>query len=156
LLADVGSDVRVDRPSDGLGTSINFNDDLGFDKRTNTFFIEGVWRISRRNRFQASYEGIRRDASQSFLTRPIPFRDQTFSAGADVQAYYDTFFISADYGFAFVATDKLDIGATIGLTFLRMRTGIAASVSGQSGTTVSRDLAGNTAFDVPVPLPGFF
>jgi hypothetical protein len=155
LLASVGSDVRIDR-SNGQGTTISFVDDLGFDKHSNTFFIEGVWRISHRNRFLASYEGIRRDASHSLLTRTIVFDGQTFSAGGDVQAFFDTFYIAADYGFAVVANDTVDLGPTIGVTFLRMRTGIAASVSAESGATVSRDLAGSTAFDVPVPLPGFF
>jgi len=157
LIADVGSDVRIDGSAGTEGTTINLNDDLGFTPQATTFFIDGMWRISHRNRLLMSYERVNRDVSHSLVPRTITFRDTIFSVGGDVDAFFDTGYVSVDYGFAFVANQTVEAGVSIGLTVLRLHTGVALSVSGtESGQSVSRDLAGNTRFTVPVPLPGFF
>src|SRR4051812_23928624 len=61
LVADVGSDVRVDSTGgSSSGTSLDLLDDLGFENQTTSAFVDGIWRISKRNRLQVDYEGIRR------------------------------------------------------------------------------------------------
>jgi hypothetical protein len=157
LIVDVGSDVRIDATSGQQGTTINLNDDLGFSNTATTFFIDGMWRISHRNRLLVSYERVNRDVSRALVNRTITSRDQTFTVGGEVDAFFDTSYVSADYGFAFVAGPKFELGASIGITVLRLHSGIALTASGASaGASVSRDLTGNTRFTVPVPLPGLF
>src|SRR5262245_36957194 len=94
LIADVGSDIRIGAVSGADGTSIDLQDDLGFQSQTTTFFIDGTWRLSKRNRLQVDYEGIRRDVSRNVAPRTFTFRDQTFAAGVDTDAFFDTFYLS--------------------------------------------------------------
>jgi hypothetical protein len=156
LLADVGSDIRIDGTSGIDGTTFDLTDDLGFEKQATTFFVDGMWRISHRNRLIVDYEGVRRDATRNVLPRTITFRDQTFTAGVETQGFFDTFYLSIDYGYAFVANPRWEMGVTGGVTLMRLQTGLELSVQTTGDTTVSRDLADRTRFDVPVPLPGFF
>jgi hypothetical protein len=156
LIADVGSDIRVDGTAGTSGTTINFEDTLGFDKRASTVFIDGTWRISHRNRLLFDYERINRDVTRTTLSRTITFRGDTFTGNAQIDGFFDSLYVSADYGYAFVANPTVEVGVSIGLTLLKLHSGIALSAQGDAGSSVSRDLRDNTDFTVPLPLPGFF
>jgi hypothetical protein len=155
LVAVFGSHMRIDS-SNGLGTSIDLENDLGFATNETTFFIDGVWRISRRNQLQGDFVRTSRDVSDSIVTRPITIRGTTYTANASIDAFLDTPYISANYGFAFVATPTLEVGAIIGVTVIRFHSGFGLSAAIQGGASVSRDLHDNVQFIVPVPLPGVF
>jgi hypothetical protein len=155
LIADLSSDVRVDATVGRIGTSIDLENLLGFNTQSKTFFVDGTWRISRRNQLQVDYERINRDVSRSILNDPIIFHNTIFDRNASIDAFFDSSYLSAYYGFAFVATRSVELGASIGVTLVRLHTGI--ELSGRtSDTTVSRDLGDDVKFDVPVPLPGLF
>lgn len=155
LIVDLSSDVRVDATIGSIGTSIDLENVLGFNTQSKTFFVDGTWRISRRNQLQVDYERIDRDVSRSILSDPIIFHNTIFDRSASVDAFFDSRYLSAYYGFAFVATPSVELGASIGVTLVRLHAGIGLS-GGTSDTTVSRDLTEDTQYDVPVPLPGFF
>src|SRR5262249_14983084 len=59
-------------------------------------------------------------------------------------------------GFAFVANPKVELGASIGLTLLKLNTGIGLSAQATGKESVSRDLTDRSEFTVPIPLPGVF
>jgi hypothetical protein len=155
LIVDLSSDVRVDATIGNFGTSIDLENALGFNTGSKTFFVDGTWRISRRNQLQVDYEQIDRDVSHSILSNPIIFHNTIFDRSATVDAFFDSRYLSAYYGFAFVATPSVELGVSIGVTLVRLHAGVGLS-GGTSDTTVSRDLTEETKFDVPVPLPGFF
>jgi hypothetical protein len=155
LVAVFVSDLRIDS-ANGQGTSIDLENDLGFTKNATTFFIDGVWRISRRNQLQGDFVRTSRDVSNSIITRPITIRGTTYTANAAVEGFLDTPYLSANYGFAFVATPTLEVGGMIGVTVIRFHSGFGLSAGVHGGTSVSRDLHDNVQFTVPVPLPGAF
>jgi len=156
LVADIGSDVRVDGSVGSLGTSIDLENQLGFSSQSTTFFVNGVWRISHRNQLQINYEGVRRDVSRAVVSEPISFDDRTFTANTQVDAFMDTFYISGNYAFAFVANSSVELGVSIGVTVIKIHTGIDVSAGVSGGTSVSRNLSDKADFAVSVPLPGFF
>jgi hypothetical protein len=156
LVADFLSDVRVDGSVGNLGTSVDLEDDLGFASHASSVFVDGVWRISRRNQLHVEYEGARRDVSKATPTKSFTWGDTTFSANAQVDSFLDTFYISGDYAFAFLANPTVEFGASIGLTFIKIHAGIGLSAQGSGGTSVSRDLRETSELTVPVPLPGVF
>ena len=156
LVADLSSDIRIDTTIGNIGTSINLENALGFDTNSTTYFADGTWRISRRNQLQVDFEYIKRDVSREFLNRPITFHDTTFNANASIDAFFDSYYFSVYYGFAFVANPSVEIGASIGATVVRLHSGIGLSAGVGGSEDVSRDLAEDARFDVPVPLPGFF
>jgi len=143
------------RPSATSAPRSIWRNALGFNTGSKTFFVDGTWRISRRNQLQVDYEQIDRDVSHSILSNPIIFHNTIFDRSATVDAFFDSRYLSAYYGFAFVATPSVELGVSIGVTLVRLHAGVGLS-GGTSDTTVSRDLTEETKFDVPVPLPGFF
>ena len=156
LVADLSSDIRIDTTIGNIGTSIDLENALGFDTNSTTYFVDGTWRISRRNQLQFDFEYINRDVSRQFLSAPITFHDTTFNVNASVDAFFDSYYLSAYYGFAFVATPHVELGASIGVTVVRLHSGIGLSAGVSGSEEVSRDLTEDARFDVPVPLPGLF
>ena len=156
LVADLSSDVRIDTSIGNIGTTIDLENALGFDTNSTTYFIDGTWRISRRNQLQFDFEYVKRDVSREFLDTAITFHDTTFNANASIDAFFDSYYFSAYYGFAFVANPHLEVGASIGATVVRLHSGIGLSAGLSGSEDVSRDLTEDVRFDVPVPLPGFF
>lgn len=156
LIVDLSSDVRIDSSVGTINTSIDLEDILGLDSRTTTYFVDGTWRLSRRNQIQVDYEKINRDIAHDILNQTITFHDTTFSANAAVDTFFDSSYLSVFYGFAFVANPRLEAGVSIGATLLRLHTGIGLSASTSGSSSVSRDLSEDVKWDVPVPLPGVF
>jgi hypothetical protein len=138
LIASFGSTIRLDADSSRLGTSIDLEDDLGLSSSETTFFVDGVWRISRRSQVQVSYENADRIVSKSILDRTITVRNSTFEAGAALDTFLDTRFLTFAYGYAIVATPRLEVGATIGVTALRIATGVGLSVTAGSARNGGR------------------
>ena len=155
LVADISSDVQVNGSLGDINTTIDFEDDLGFDSTVNTFFIDGTWRLARKHQLQVGFTGIKRDVSHARPTRTIVFRDQTFTVDTNVDAFVDTWYLTLNYGYAFIANPTAEFGFNIGFTGLHVKTGMDVSATGGSGE-VSRDLADNAEFTAPVPLPGLF
>jgi hypothetical protein len=96
LVADLGSDLQVNGTNGRVATTIDLEDDLGFASTTTRFFLEGEWRITRKNQLRVSYVNIDRDVTSAPLRRTITFRDSTFDVGAQVQSFFDTWYIAAD------------------------------------------------------------
>jgi hypothetical protein len=156
LVAQLGSDIRVDPQIGNFGTSISLEDVLGFKTSATTFFIDGTWRISRRNQLQVRFDQINRSVSDELLNRDITFGDSTFNVGAQIDSFFNTSYISADYGFAFIANPQVELGAMIGLTALRIHTGMSLTTNVGNQPSGSRQLNEDIQFTAPVPLPGVF
>lgn len=155
LIADVASQVGVNGSAGRVGTQIDLEDDLSFDANATTWFLDGVWRISRRNQIQVGFVALKRDVSHVRPDRTSTFHDQTFTIGSELDSFIDTWYLTVNYGFAFVATPTTELGVNIGFTGMRVKTGIDFSASGPAGD-VSRELAESAEFTTPIPLPGVF
>src|SRR4029078_1455006 len=80
LIADIGSDLRIDGSNGTPGTNIDLENVLGFDTQATTAFVDGMWRISHRNRLLFDYERINRDVIRSTPSQTFTFRGNTFTA----------------------------------------------------------------------------
>jgi hypothetical protein len=158
LFADFGSDVRIDATTNrGQGsTDISLENDLGFNKTNQMFWVEAVWRGEGKSRVRVDYTSVSRQAANQVVTRDITFRDKTFTVGTHVDAYFDSKYISADYGLAFVRKPNGEFGASVGVTVMKFQTGVNLTANVNGGDNVSRDLAGNEEITAPVPLAGIF
>jgi hypothetical protein len=102
------------------------------------------------------YTAVSRQASNTPVTRTITFRDKTFEVGSHVDAFFDSKYLTADYGLAFVRKPKGEFGASVGVSLLKYHTGVDLTVNVNGGGDVSRDLAGNEEITAPVPVAGIF
>ncbi|BCS35079.1 hypothetical protein TBR22_A43050 [Luteitalea sp. TBR-22] len=156
LVAAFDTSVRLDDVRGIEGTTVDFEDDLGLDTRSGTWFVQGLWRISRRNQLSASYQGFSRELSRTILDREIRFGDRTFGVGAEVGAIVEAQYVSIDYGFAFVATPRVEFGASIGVTAVRLQSGIEATAGVSGSSSSGRTVSSQLDYDLPIPLPGLF
>lgn len=156
LIAQLGSTLRFDPQAGQFGTSIDLEKDLGFQTSTTTFFADGTWRLSRRNQLQFSYYNIRRNVGNEVINRDITFDSVMFTAQAQIDAHVNTAYFTANYGFNFVANPNWEVGVMIGLTALRIDTGMAFSGQVGSNPANSRQLSESVQFTAPIPLPGLY
>jgi hypothetical protein len=142
----LGSNVRVDG-SNGNGTDLDAEDNLGLAKTK--FQPRGSirWRPGRRHQLELGYQFARRTAEKT-LERDIVFADSTYPVGLAVNSKFDTDQAFLTYRFAFLAHDRTQIGVGVGLGALFFKIGIdALAAAGSSQVTFSRakDFIGPTA-----------
>jgi hypothetical protein len=154
LVAGFGSNLRLDVNGGETGTTISFENDLGFTKTHTTYFFDGGWRITDRHRLYFSFVNATRDATKAGISEPITIRGTTFQVGANVQAFIDTSYFTIDYGFALVKNDKADVVATIGLSSYKVHTGMGLELQATTGGSISRNLETDATSRTNYPVPG--
>jgi hypothetical protein len=152
-VADFGTDVEVEGETDVLEETIDFEEVLGFHERSSVAWVAGLWRISRRNHVEAAWNRVDREVVHHQLPVDITFRDEMFDANANVDAFFDTWFIGASYRFALVATPVVEVGPLLGLVVMNLSTGIGVSESPTGGDVTNMQEA---TFSAPAVLPGGF
>jgi len=154
LIADFNSGVRLDLKGGNQGTDISFEDDLGFTRTTGSWFIDGSWHISGRHHLYVSFVDTKRDATRAGISEPITVGDTTFQVGATLQAFVDNNYLSFDYGFGLNKNPKAKFVFTIGLSAVKVHTGIGLQAAATTGGSVSRNLQKDAQDRSIFPVPG--
>ena len=108
----LNANIRVDG-SNGTGTDIDAEDDLGLEKNKFEPRFAVRWRPWRRHEFEGGYQFARR-SGRRVLQRDITFGDSTYQAGIDIGSTLNSdqaFFV---YRFAFLAKPRTQVGVAIG------------------------------------------
>ena len=124
----LNSDIRIDG-SGGTGTDIDVEDDLGMEKTKIQPRFSLRWRPGRRHELEGGYQWARRNADKR-LSRDIEFGDSSFTAGADIHSTFNTDLAFLTYRFAFMAKERTQIGAALGLGVLFLDVGVEALGTG--------------------------
>ena len=77
--------LRLDSTAHGVGTEINFEDDLGQDSNKTSFRANGYWRFGRHGRFDFGVISWSRSNTHT-ITKDISFGDHVYHAGATVSS----------------------------------------------------------------------
>lgn len=127
--------VRADPTAHpGLGTEISFESDLGSAR--DNFEPRGAlrWRPGRRHEIEVGYlRAIR--SSDRVLDRTLNFRDTSFAVGATVSSELRTSQAFLNYRYAFRVRDNSQIGATLGIGVLFLKSSLNATVAAGGGPT---------------------
>src|SRR5262245_33180700 len=126
----LNSDIRIDG-ADGTGTDIDVEDDLGMEKTKIQPRVALRWRPGRRHELEGGYQWARRDANKT-LERDIEFGDSLYNVGADIHSKFNTDLAFLTYRFAFMAKERTQIGAALGLGVLFLDVGVEALGTGSS------------------------
>ena len=132
----LNSKVRVD-PSQGTGTEIDAEDDLGLAKLKLQPRGALRWRPGRRHELEFGYQFARRTA-ETTLQRTIDFGDSTYVVGTDVHSRFNTDQAFLTYRFAFRARERNQIGAGVGLGALLVDTELEALDNGEVDFTEAK------------------
>jgi hypothetical protein len=149
--------IRIDpqnRPE--LGTEINVEDVLGVSRTTLQPRLAFRWRPGclpiRRHELEVGFFRAVRSAEKT-LDRTIVFRDTTFNLGAQVNSNIRTSQLFVNYRFAFTAHENTQIGFTVGLGAIFLRSELDALTAVNNPQVQYAD---TSKFTAPVGSVGFY
>lgn len=123
--------LRVDSNTLGIGTEIDMENDLGFDKSLNTFRFDANWRFLPRHRASFSVYRYSRDATRT-INREIQFGDEVFVINTTVASEFDMTVYKASYAYSVIQNAKFDLGLSAGVHLMDFKTSIAVTGLGAS------------------------
>lgn len=141
------TEIRVGNGSGSIGTDIDFEDDLGFDKYSPSFFADIQWRSTSRSRFNLTYYNIRRNANKK-IQKTIDFGDNTYDINTEVYANFNSAIYRFSYGYAILSKPKYELGLSIGLHVIDY--GVTLGIKGTNLNLEKRD-----NYSIAAPLPDF-
>jgi hypothetical protein len=149
FLTGLDTTVRLDSPTGREGTSVNLEDDLGFDSSLSVPRFDLGVILGRRHEISGGYYKTDRDSTTT-LQRDIEWGDETFPINIGIGAFYNTEFVNLAYTYWFYSSESTSLGVTGGLVYASLGAGVGISAVGQ-GIGAEEDIS----TDVPVPQLGF-
>lgn len=131
----------------GRGTDIDFERDLGFDKKNTTILADFEWRSSSRSRFTLNYFNSRRNSGRT-LDRDITIGDTIYPIDTHLRTSVETDFFRLSYGYAIFSKPKYEAGLLIGTHTISTK--IKVEVQGETA-----NFEKNRTFDAVAPLVDF-
>jgi hypothetical protein len=127
--------LKLNGPN-GEGTDINFENELRLPKNANTIWVDGSWRLTRRNEVKLAYTQAGRTGDPVTLNRDIIFGDTVFPASLTAHSTSSSHIVTGYYRFAAYRNDRFEIGPTVGLGYLWLTAGIhgTGSITGVNQT----------------------
>ncbi len=149
----VNSTLQVNNTTGDLGTVVDFENDLGFDKNRTLPAVMGEWRPNDDWVLNAEYYAVGR-SNEATLARDIIVGDTTFPVNGTVGAGFDSDIYRFTIGNRFYQTKNFEIGAAIGLHGTDFSTFIEGqgTVNGVAGQFRSE----SRSVFAPLPTIGLF
>ncbi len=151
---DVDSKIRLDGNL-GIGTVIDFEDELGLAEANSTFWLSSRWRISRRNNLEFEWIRLDRNSSITTTSREYDIGDTVVQAGARIDSLLDIDLFRLTYGYSLIRNEKADLQLQAGIHVADVKTALrlagALIIDGQPfGDAIETEGA-----DITAPLPHF-
>jgi len=120
------SQFSIDSNNKATGTSVDFEDDLGYDSRISSLWISGWYRVGDLHRIRMTYTPLVRSARLT-STKDITINDATVKAGASFSAETKTDILDFSYVYSFHKSQQLEMGLSAGIYWLSNDTAIHAA-----------------------------
>lgn len=150
FISTIDSNLRIG--SNGLAVNIDLEDMLGLDSEQSVFRVDGTWRYSenRRHRLDLGWFSYKRDSTKRVLNDfdvegPDGSRI-TVPAGTTVESSSDVDIFKGAYSYSFIQDDRVDLGLSIGLYVMPIKSGLKAA-----GLVDVNEAA---SFTAPLPVLG--
>jgi hypothetical protein len=111
---------------------VDFERDLGSPDSNMVFRGSAAVRFGK-HQFRAGYYKTTRESTKT-LDRQIVWGDQVFTIGASVGSSFGTSFPELDYTYWFMASPKVALGGTLGVTLFGVEAGVNAAVNARSAS----------------------
>lgn len=141
---DVDTTVKANGNGGRVGTSIDFESDLGLRERDTLYAGGMTWNIARRHSLDLLYFELGRNGSRT-IGRDIDFRDQTYPVSATVHSLFETDVLRLSYGYAFIADDRQRLLGQFGVHYTK----VTAGLDREGGS-----IRAEADSDVPLPVLG--
>src|SRR6187402_1034681 len=104
--------VRIDSPRLGVGTEIDFEDDLGFKNTVGSVYGQVAWQFAEKHRLDVSYNNIDRTSIKT-ITREIQIGDHIYPVNGKLGGKFGTRFIYLSYRYALFRREGFEIGPSL-------------------------------------------
>ena len=154
FLSDFDTEVALKGP--GGGTSIDLEDQLGFDSDQSTFRGELAWRFAPRHRLILGYYNFDRSASGA-AEGQIVIDDPDnglieIDAGVSVKSDFDWELIPVSYAYSFYKTEATEVAASLGVHWVSTDFGVKGTFT--LNEEKSRFVAQSESASGPLPVFG--
>ena len=150
FISDFKTEASLSSES-GIGTEINFEDDLGLTDSESLLRLDGYWRFGQKHRLDFGSFLFTRDAER-VLDREITWGDLVFPVSASVSTETSTTIIKLAYKYSFHRGERFEWGASFGLSTLISKAELAGQAqAGGGGTSFQSESDSVTA---PIPVFG--
>jgi len=136
-IPSVDTTASLNNSAGTVGTSVSFEDDLGFsDRKTLGSFLAGV-RLGERWKIEFEYFALDRSNSGA-INRTINWGDKTYPVNTVVAGEFDSTVYRLSGGYSFVKNDQAEMGVALGLFVTDFTASLSATgVGGQTGDTLA-------------------
>lgn len=145
FVTDRATDTRLDSDS-GVGTDINFEEELGFERSMSVARLGGTFYLQPRQSIDFGVFDLSRDASRT-IDETIDFGDQTYTVNTLITSTFDLTITKIDYTFAPLSRPGGYLGFNAGFYIASTEVSMAAAGPNFQATRESEDLT--------APLPVF-
>jgi hypothetical protein len=114
FITDYDSDFRLTSGKNNIGTTLNFEDDLGLDESNTVYRFDGHYRFAARHRIEFSYFDLTRDG-KVITGFPILVDDTFFPPGSRLRTDLDYQVYKLAYAYSVWQTDTIDVSLSGGL-----------------------------------------
>jgi opacity protein-like surface antigen len=105
--------ANLDSTTLGVGTSVNFEEDLGLDDRKVNATVLGRVRLGERWRIEAEYFALNRSGTRT-ISRTINWGGNSYPIGIVVSSEFDSDIYRFSGGYSFIKDAQAELGVTLG------------------------------------------
>ena len=142
----VDTHARADGNGGLVGTTIDFESDLGLDDSKTLPVVDLEWRFGQNHRLSLNYLDLSRDATGS-LRASITWQGQVYPVNTTVHSEFDSKILAFSYLWSYYHTPETELSVGIGIHNANLKASIAA-VGNNTGLSVTRE----TSVNAPLPI----
>ncbi len=139
-LVQMATEIRLDSEELGLGTTLDFEDDLDLDGSKLIPSLSFEWQIARRHKLGVRWQDINRDSTAQALEE-IQWGDEVIPVDADVFLIFDITQYFVDYAYYPWVEERWAAGFGLGVRVMEIAT-ILEWESGEVAASGSTDVEG--------------
>jgi len=157
-LESYNSDLSVNSNDTSKFKAIDFENDLGYNKRVNAGWISGWYRVGDHHRLRITYTPLKRSATAT-NKKDIVIDNTTIKAGATIAAETKAEILDLSYIYSFYKSPQIEMGLSAGIYWLFNDTKLLAAgeiqAEGDDQPTFQADFISEQKLQAPMPLIGF-
>jgi hypothetical protein len=121
---NIDTKARADGTGGQIGTSLDFESDLGLSSTKTLPVFDASWRFAPKHRVELGYFDLSRSGTTT-LTANIEWDGQTYSRSTQVHSDFDSKITSLTYLYSFYRTPATELSAGLGLHYTQLKAGIS-------------------------------
>ncbi len=133
LFPKIDTTVRADSSNGLVGTSVDFESDLGLKDSETMPVIEATWRFAQRHRLALSYLALDRDATNT-IKGEIRFGDSVFPVSTQVGGKFDSEVVALTYYYSLMHDRNYEFALGVGVHATKFEAALTSSLGSVSAS----------------------